>query len=58
MDTTLNRTVFFVNLGQNAESMAMWGCFREGQNSLAHAILRHVVRGRDQKADAKPRDVA
>lgn len=57
-DSTLNRTVFFVNLGQNAEAMAMWGCFREGQNALAHEIARQVAIGRAEEELPKPREQA
>ncbi len=53
-DTTLRRTVFFVNLGQDIQSMAVWGAFREGQNALAHEIARQI--GLGQRAELKPRD--
>ena len=56
-DSTINRTVFFVNLGQDAQAMAMWGCFREGQNALAHEIARQVALGREAEDQPKPRDV-
>jgi len=55
-DSTLNRTVFFVNLGQDAQAMAMWGCFREGQNALAHEIARQVAVGRNPDNAPKPRE--
>lgn len=54
-DATLRRTVYFVNLGQDAQSMAMWGAFREGQNALAQEIARQIARGQREKL--KPRDV-
>lgn len=54
-NVTLRRTVFFVSLGQDAQSMAMWGAFREGQNALAQEIARQIARGQSEKL--KPRDV-
>lgn len=53
-DTTLRRTVYMVNLGQDAMSMATWGAFREGQNSLAQEIARQIARGLNE--ELKPRD--
>lgn len=53
-DTTLRRTVYMVNLGQDMAAMAMWGAFREGQNALAQEIARQIARG--QSEDLKPRD--
>ncbi|MGI2031948.1 hypothetical protein ACRQ1B_06100 [Rhizobium panacihumi] len=44
-DTTLRRTVFFVQLGLDPASMATFGAFREGQNALAHEIARQIARG-------------
>ena len=54
-DATLRRTVYFVNLGQDAQAMAMWGAFREGQNALAQEIARQIARGQREKL--KPRDI-
>lgn len=56
-DTTLRRTVYFVNLGQEPGAMAMWGAFREGQNAVAHAIAVQISRGRETDEQPKPRDV-
>lgn len=56
-DTTLRRTVYFVNLGQEPGAMAMWGCFREGQNAVAQAIAVQIALGRDSKEQPKPRDL-
>lgn len=56
-DQTINRTVFFVNLSQDPAAMAMWGCFREGQNALAHEIARQIARGRQSEEQPKPRDI-
>jgi len=53
-DVTLRRTTYFVNLGQDAQAMAMWGAFREGQNALAQEIARQIARGQAEKI--KPRD--
>lgn len=53
---TLGRTVFFVNLGLDVSSMAVFGAFREGQNALAHEIFRQIARGRNEEGPA-PRDV-
>lgn len=44
-DTTLRRTVFFVQLGLDPQSMATFGAFREGQNAVAHEIARQIARG-------------
>lgn len=44
-DTTLRRTVFFVQLGLDPQSMAVFGAFREGQNALAHEIARQIGLG-------------
>lgn len=55
-DSTLNRTVFFVNLGQEPQAMAMWGCFREGQNALAHEIARQIAIGRNPENAPNPRE--
>jgi len=51
---TLGRTVFFVNLGLDPMSMAVFGAFREGQNALAHEIFRQIAMGR--KEEIGPRD--
>lgn len=56
-DTTLRRTVYFVNLGQEPGAMAMWGAFREGQNAVAHEIARQVALGREAEDQPKPRDI-
>lgn len=47
-DTTLRRTVFFASLGLDPQSMAVFGAFREGQNSLAHEIARQIARGNQE----------
>lgn len=57
-DTTLRRTVFFANLGQEPLAMATWGAFREGQNALAQAIALQIAAGRETEEQPKPRDVA
>lgn len=54
-DNTLLRTVFFVSLGLDPQSMAVYGAFREGQNSVAHLIARLIAEGRGETT--KPRDV-
>lgn len=54
-DTTLRRTVFFVQLGLDPASMATFGAFREGQNALAHEIARQIGIGNQERV--KPRDV-
>lgn len=54
-DTTLRRTSYFVNLGLDIQSMAVFGAFREGQNALAQEIARQIGRGVND--DVKPRDV-
>jgi hypothetical protein len=54
-DTTLRRTVFFVQLGLDPQSMATWGAFREGQNALAHEIARQIAAGLGEEGP-KPRD--
>lgn len=54
-DATLNRTVFFVGLGTDAQSMAMFGAFREGQNALAQEIARQIAAGREDDPP-KPRE--
>jgi hypothetical protein len=56
-DTTLRRNVYFVNLGQDAQAMAMWGAFREGQNALAQAIAKQIAVGLGLDEQPKPRDV-
>lgn len=53
-DTTLRRTVFFVQLGLDPASMATFGSFREGQNALAHEIARQIGIGNQERV--KPRD--
>lgn len=52
---TLGRTVFFVNLGLPADQFMPFGCFREGQNALAHEIFRQIAKGRNEEGPA-PRD--
>lgn len=47
-DTTLRRTVFFVQLGLDPQSMAAFGAFREGQNALAHEIARQIALGNQE----------
>ncbi len=54
-DTTLRRTVFFVQLGLDPHSMAVFGAFREGQNALAHEIARQISLGNAEAI--KPRDI-
>ena len=53
-DTTLRRTVFFVQLGLDPQSMAVFGAFREGQNALAHEIARQIALGNQEAV--KPRE--
>lgn len=53
-DTTLRRTVFFVQLGLDPMSMAVFGAFREGQNALAHEIARQISLGNQEAI--KPRE--
>lgn len=53
-DMTLRRTTYFVDLGQEVMSMAVFGAFREGQNALAHEIARQIAAG--QNEEVKPRD--
>jgi len=53
-DTTLRRTVFFVQLGLDPMSMAVFGAFREGQNALAHEIARQISMGNQEAI--KPRE--
>lgn len=53
---TLGRTVYFVNLGLDIQSMAVFGAFREGQNALVHEIFRQIARGREE-AEPQPREV-
>ncbi len=53
---TLGRTVFFVNLGLDPMSMAVFGAFREGQNALVHEIFRQIAKGQNEEPPA-PRDV-
>lgn len=50
-DMTLRRTVFFVQLGLDAHSMATFGAFREGQNAVAYEIARQIGLG---NAEAVP----
>ncbi|TYC65654.1 hypothetical protein FMN63_25050 [Stappia sp. BW2] len=52
---TLYRTVFFVSLGLDMQSMATFGAFREGQNAVAHMIASAIAEGRGETT--KPRDV-
>ncbi|EFO29133.1 putative ornithine aminotransferase RocD1 and RocD2 [Roseibium sp. TrichSKD4] len=54
-DSTLRRTVFFVSLGLDMQSMAAFGAFREGQNSVAHLIAKAIAEGRGE--NTKPREV-
>ncbi|MFN7125285.1 MAG: hypothetical protein ACK4M8_05340 [Allorhizobium sp.] len=44
-DTTLRRTVFFVQLGLDPQSMTTFGAFREGQNAVAYEIARQIGLG-------------
>lgn len=53
--TTIDRTVFFVSLGLDPMSMAVFGAFREGQNALAHEIRRQIAAGQGEAV--QPRDV-
>lgn len=55
-NSTIRRTVFFVNLGLDPMSMAVFGAFREGQNALAEEIKRQIFKGLNEEAP-KPRDV-
>lgn len=56
LDTTLFRTVWFVDLGGNADAMTAYGAFREGQNALAHEIVRQIAAGRETEDPPKPRE--
>lgn len=53
--STLRRTVFFVNLGQEPLAMGVFGAFREGQNALAQEIARQINKGLAEPTE--PRDV-
>lgn len=53
--STLDRTVWFVQLGEDVNPHGKWGYFREGQNALAHEIRRQIAAGRE-KPQPKPRD--
>lgn len=55
-DTTLRRTTYFVNLGQDPVAMATWGAFREGQNALAQAIALQIAEGQETEDKPKSRD--
>ncbi|MET3601045.1 hypothetical protein [Martelella mangrovi] len=54
-DVTLRRAVYMATAGWDPATMATYGAFREGQNSLAHDIARHISAG--EKEAIKPRDV-
>lgn len=51
LDTTIFRTTWFVDLGTDPAAMTAFGTFREGQNALAHAIVRQIAAGRDNPDD-------
>jgi hypothetical protein len=56
LDSTLNRTAFFVNLQLPPAQTAIWGGFREGQNAIAVEILRQISIGRGDETQPKPRE--
>jgi hypothetical protein len=56
LDSTLNRTVFFTNLQLPPEQTAIWGAFREGQNSVASLVLAAIAKGRGDVVQHKPRE--
>lgn len=45
-DVTLRRAVFFTSLGVDPMSVAQFGAFREGQNSVAQTIALMIAAGR------------
>lgn len=53
--STLRRTSYFVNLGQEPLAMAVFGAFREGQNALAQEIARQINAGLAEATE--PRDI-
>jgi hypothetical protein len=55
-DSTLRRTVFFVQLGDDVNPHNKWGNFREGQNAVAFEIARQIAAGRGDKRKPKPRE--
>lgn len=55
-DSTLRRTVFFAGLGTDAQQVALFGVFREGQNALAYEIARLIKKGLGDEEKLKPRD--
>jgi hypothetical protein len=57
-DTTLRRTVFFVQLGLPPDQVVAFGAFREGQNALAHAIAASGRPAHRARAAARPGQVA
>ncbi|MBL4693517.1 MAG: hypothetical protein JKY92_09345 [Magnetovibrio sp.] len=48
-DATLRRTVYFTSLGVDPLSVAQFGAFREGQNSVAQTIALMIALGRGEK---------
>ncbi|TCT34644.1 hypothetical protein [Martelella mediterranea] len=54
-DVTLRRAVYFATAGWDPATMATYGAFREGQNSLAQEIARQISLGEGEAI--KPRDV-
>lgn len=54
-DVTLRRAVFFATMPIDPMTMATYGAFREGQNSLAQEIARQISLGEGEAI--KPRDV-
>jgi hypothetical protein len=52
-DSTLRRTSYFVNLGQEPTAMAVFGAFREGQNALAQEIARQIAAGLEEEIKSR-----
>jgi DNA-binding PadR family transcriptional regulator len=58
MDGTVNRAVPpAVAMGFTMEQVAMFAQFREGQNNVAHWILKLIAHGRDSNEQPQPRDL-
>lgn len=55
-DTTLRRATYFAALGTDALQIAVYGSFREGQNSVAHEIARQISRGLADDKGPTPRE--
>lgn len=58
LDGTVNRAVPpAVAMGFTMEQVAMFAQFREGQNNIAHGILKLIAHGRDTQDQPQPRDL-